>query len=86
MTDGTDGGRTAQAPHRPESVPRTCWTCSRHTCVFSGMTECPHIDTYNHTKMGVEPCEKYDLNAVWLMVDWFYPSAKHGKNAKRMGR
>lgn len=82
MTDGTDGGRTAQAPHRPESVPRTCWTCIRHHCVFSGMTECPYIDTYNHTKMGVEPCEKYELNAIWLMIDWFYPDKK---SVKRMG-
>ena len=82
MTDGTDGGRTAQAPHRPESVPRTCWTCIRHHCVFSGMTECPYIDTYNHTKMGVEPCEKYELNAIWLMFDWFYPAKK---SVKRMG-
>ena len=65
-------GRTAPAPHNPKNVPRTCWTCSKHTSVLSGMTTCKHIDTYNHTKMGTEPCQHYDMNAVWLMVDWFY--------------
>lgn len=69
-------GRVAPAPHSPVNVPKTCWTCSRHTCVLSGMTTCDHIDTYNHTKMGVEPCKHYDLNAIWLIIDWFYPDAK----------
>lgn len=70
------GGHIVEAPHRPENIPRTCWTCSRHLVVISGMTTCPHIDNRMHTKMGIEPCELYDLNAVWLMVDWFYIDKK----------
>lgn len=73
------GGSIAPAPHNPESIPRTCWTCIKHTLVFSGMTSCPHVDAPNHTKMGVDPCEKYELNAIWLMVDWFYPEKRRAK-------
>ena len=66
--------RFAEAPHRPESVPRTCWTCIKKRCVLADMTTCDHVDTYNNTKVGIEPCEHYELNAVWMMVDWMYPS------------
>lgn len=79
MSEAVTGGRIVPAPHRPENVPRNCWTCSRHESVMSGMTTCPHIGTYNHTKRGIEPCERYDLNAIWLMVDWFYPEKRMGK-------
>jgi len=70
-----------KAPHSPENVPRTCWTCLHKLCADT-MTVCQHIKTYNHTKLGIEPCERYDLDAIWLVVDWFYPEPKK----KRMGR
>lgn len=65
-------GRIVHAPHALKSVPRTCWTCIRHKSVLSGMTACEFVDAPNHTKMGVGPCEHYDLNAIWLEVDWWY--------------
>ncbi len=69
------GGHIVEAPHRPENVPKNCWTCIHHELVTI-MTTCPFIDRPNHTKIGMEPCEHYDLNAVWLMVDWFYIDKK----------
>lgn len=74
------GGLLVMAPHKPENVPRNCWTCI-HRLTADTMTTCKHIDNPTHTKLGTEPCEKYDLNAVWLEVDWFYPDGKR----KRMG-
>jgi len=69
------GGSVAPAPHRPENVPRNCWTCIH--CEFaSDMVNCPHIDRPNHAKIGIDPCDKYELNAIWLMVGWFYPERK----------
>ena len=64
--------RIAPAPHNPANIPKTCWTCLNRKIVLSGMTTCPHIDTYNHVKVGIEPCEKYDLDARWIVVDWAY--------------
>ena len=65
-------GRIAPAPHNPDNIPRNCWTCINHTAVLSGMTTCKHIGSYNNTKMGIEPCEHYDLNAVWIETDWLF--------------
>lgn len=67
--------RIVPAPHRPENVPRNCWTCSHHEMV-NIMTTCPFIDAPLHSKIGMEPCERYDLDAVWLMVDWCFIDTK----------
>jgi len=75
------GGYVSPAPHKVESVPRTCWTCLHHLLVMSGMTTCDRIDNPMHTKMGIEPCEDYTLNAIWLEVDWCYPNPR-GKGAR----
>lgn len=68
----------APAPHRPENVPRNCWTCLHHTHVGI-MTDCPHIDSPTHSKIGIEHCEHYDLNAIWLEVDWLYIKKEKGR-------
>lgn len=72
----TVGGYVSPAPHRVESIPKTCWTCLHHLLVMSGMTTCDRVDGAMHTKMGIEPCKDYELNAIWLMVDWCYPDAR----------
>ena len=73
------GGYVAPAPHRLENVPKTCWTCIHHLLVMSGMVTCDHIDGRMHTKLGIEPCKDYSLNAIWLEIDWFYPNTKEAR-------
>ncbi|MBR6911187.1 MAG: hypothetical protein IKN41_04950 [Candidatus Methanomethylophilaceae archaeon] len=77
MSEKVPGGYVVKAPHAADSIPRTCWTCLKHLCVISGMTTCYAIkDKPNHTKMGINPCEEYEMDPIWLEVDWLYINKK----------
>ena len=61
-----------EGPHRAEDVPKNCWTCKHRTMVLSGLTTCERIRNHNHIKLGMEPCEDYELNMIWTEVGWGY--------------
>ena len=64
--------RVVSAPHRPENVPKSCWTClHRGPCT----TDWCYCDRENRTerRKDTEPCEHYELDGIWLITDWLYP-------------
>lgn len=74
MSEKVPGGYLVTAPHRPEDVPRNCWTCLKKVLVFGGQTTCHAMECANamHTKNDINACERYELDPVWLTADWFY--------------
>ena len=64
--------KTYPGPHRAEDVPKNCWTCKHRTMVLSGITTCKRIPNETHIKIGIEPCQEFELNTVWMEVDWGY--------------
>ena len=73
VSDNADYGRIAPAPHRPENVPRSCWTCINQKGTMGESTICRRT---GRIKNDLKPCDHYDLDAIWLMVDWFFPAKK----------
>ena len=63
--------RIVPAPHDPKNIPRTCWTCLHRGPCTADWTYCARTGK-NERRKDMEPCEHYDLNAVWIMVDWCY--------------
>jgi hypothetical protein len=74
MSEKVTGGYLSTAPHRPEDVPRNCWTCLKKVLVFGGQTTCHAMECENsmHVKNDIDACEKYELDPIWLTADWFY--------------
>ncbi len=63
--------RVVPAPHRPENVPRSCWTCIKKGPVTADWCYC-NKDGKNERRKDITPCEDYELDAIWLVVDWLY--------------
>lgn len=57
--------------HRAEDVPKNCWTCLHGGLDFSsGIGRCGKD---GKSREWNQPCERYELNAIWLTVDWVWP-------------
>lgn len=68
-------GRIAPAPHNPANVKRWCWTCLHQMGTVGQTTLCTRSGKPVY-KGNLDPCEHYELNAVWLEVDWWFPPYK----------
>ncbi|MBE6524454.1 MAG: hypothetical protein E7Z65_06255 [Thermoplasmata archaeon] len=63
--------RTVPAPHSPQNVPKSCWTCLHRGPVTADWCYC-NKGGRGERRKNTDPCEDYGLDAIWLITDWLY--------------
>lgn len=65
--------RVAPAPHNPKNIPKSCWTCRKKGPVTVDWCHCDK-DGRNERRKDITPCDDYELDPIWIEVDWLFIS------------